>query len=291
MLDFLSRPDGGTYVIAELGCNHLGDLEAARRMIVKAAAAGCDAVKIQKRTPEVAVPLEQQTKNYDTPWGPMSYLNYRYRMELTDLEYSMIAFYAKQEGIDWFASVWDTPSVDFMEEFDPICYKVPSACLTDTDLLKHIDAKGKPIILSTGMSEWEEIQEAVDCISVPLAIAHCTSTYPCPPEELNLEVMSLLMEYYKAPSKIGFSSHEDGTDATIAAVALGAEFVERHFTLDKDEWGSDQKFSLEPEEMASLVQRIRYVEKAIGDGVKRVYDSEMPAMQKLRRVHAAQPVA
>lgn len=290
-MDFLSRLDDHVYLIAEAGGNHLGEVESARRMVLKAAEAGCDAIKFQTRTPNIAVPEEWQSRNYATPWGTIPYLDYRIRMEFNAMEYATIATYARQAGIDWFTSVWDIPSVDFMEQFDPICYKIPSACLTDHDLLRHVNATGRPVILSTGMSTKQEIQEAVDNLPWDrLLIAHCTSTYPCSPEELNLDMITTLEDEFPS-AKIGFSSHEEGYSATLAAVALGAQFVERHFTLDKEMWGSDQAMSLDPPEMKEMVERVRYVEKACGDGTKRVYDSEKPMMEKLRRVYAAQPVA
>jgi N-acetylneuraminate synthase len=271
------------YVIAEIGINHNGDLGLAKKMIDAAALAGCDAVKFQKRTPELCVPPNQRDVPRETPWGVMTYMQYRERMEFGRAEYREIDAYCRTKGITWFASVWDEPSVDFMEQFGPVCYKVPSACLTDTPLLQRIDATGRAVMLSTGMSSSEEIEAAVRLFhGERLLIAHATSTYPCQPSELNLSVIRSLAARFDCP--IGYSGHEVGLQTTYAAVALGACFVERHLTLDRAMWGSDQAASVEPMGFFRLVRDIRVIEAAIGDGVKKVYDSELPAMKRLRRV-------
>ena len=276
-------PGHPTFIIAEIGINHNGDLNIAKRLIEAAVSAGCDAVKFQKRTPELCVPPEQANILRETPWGLITYMEYRRRVEFGYEEYREIDRYCRERGIMWFASCWDKPSVDFIEQFDPVCYKIPSACLTDDELLRYINAKGRPVILSTGMSTMAEIKHAVSLLDKErLLIAHCTSAYPCKPEELNLRVIQTLQQEFDCP--IGYSGHEVGLQTTLAAVVLGACFVERHITLDRAMWGSDQAASVEPHGFARLVRDIRVIEKALGDGVKRVYESEMIVMKKLRRV-------
>jgi len=274
-----------TYVIAEIGINHNGEVEIAKRLIDAAVVAGCDAVKFQKRTPELCVPVEQRGVMRETPWGLMTYMEYRQRIEFDESAFEEIDRYCEERGIVWFASVWDAPSVDFIERFDPPCHKVPSPCLTDDRLLKYIRAKGRPVILSTGMSTMEEIRHAVSLLEQDgLLLAHCTSTYPCKPEELNLRTIQTLQQEFDCP--IGYSGHEVGLQTTYVAVVLGARFVERHITLDRAMWGSDQAASVEPWGLMRLVRDIRVTERALGDGVKRVYESELPAMKRLRRVNA-----
>jgi N-acetylneuraminate synthase len=212
----------------------------------------------------------------------MTYLEYRHRVEFGEAEYAEIDRYCRDKGMIWFASCWDEPSVDFIDRFAPACYKVASASLTDVPLLEHTRATGRPIILSTGMSTLEEIDAAVARLDPDrLLIAHATSTYPCAPEELNLRMVGALKQRYQAP--IGYSGHEVGLQTTCAAVTLGACFVERHITLDRAMWGSDQAASVEPGGFARLVRDIRTIERALGDGRKRVYDSELPIRAKLRR--------
>jgi N-acetylneuraminate synthase len=276
------------YIVAEVGINHNGDMESAKRLIDAAAHAGVDAVKFQKRTPELCVPPEQRGQMRETPWGYISYLDYRYKVEFGLDEYREIDRYCKQKGITWFASVWDEPSVDFMEGFDPVCYKVPSASLTDHNLLRHLKNTGKPVIVSTGMSTLEEIQSAVKVfgeenpVSAGLVISHATSTYPCDPEELNLRMIQTLRQTFSCP--IGYSGHEVGLVTSVVAAALGACMVERHITLDRALWGSDQAASVEPGGFERLVKYIRTTEISMGDGVKKVYASELSSLTKLRRV-------
>ncbi len=271
-----------TYITAEIGINHNGDLGIAKRLIDVAVMAGCDAVKFQKRTPEKAVPSEYQAVMRETPWGLISYLDYRRKVEFGKEEYRAIDQYCREKGIHWFASCWDEESVDFIEQFDPPCYKIASASLTDLPLLKKIRDTGKPMIVSTGMSTFEEIELAVERIGNDgLLLAHSTSTYPCPPEELNLRMIQTLKARFNCP--VGYSGHEVGLQTTFAAVTLGAAFIERHITLDRAMWGSDQAASVEPWGLMRLVRDIRVIEQALGDGVKRVYDSEMKARQRLRR--------
>jgi len=270
------------YVIGEIGINHNGDIDVAKQLIDSAAEAGCDAVKFQKRTPEVCVPPEQRDVMRDTPWGRMTYMEYRHRVEFDAEQYAEIDDYCREQGIAWFASCWDEPSIDFIEQFNPVCYKVASASITDDALLSHTVATGRPVLLSTGMSTLEEIKHAVSlCDQDQLAILHSTSSYPCPPDQLNLRMIPALAEMYDCP--IGYSGHEVGLSTTCGAVALGATIVERHITLDRAMWGSDQSASVEPWGLKRLVRDIRVFEKALGDGVKRVYESEIPIRKKLRR--------
>lgn len=271
------------YVIAEIGINHNGDIEIAKKLMDVAAQSGCDAVKFQKRTPEICVPEDQKSVQRETPWGTMTYFDYKKRIEFEDAEFKIIDIHAKKLNIDWFASPWDVPSVDFLEKFEVPCHKIASACVTDIELLSAINQTQKTTILSTGMSSIDEIDKAVaTLVDVPLAIAQSTSTYPCVASELNLRALISLAERYNVPT--GYSGHEHGLQATIAAVALGATFIERHITLDRSMWGTDHSASLEPAGLQRLVRDIRIVEEALGDGVKQVYPSEIPVRAKLRRV-------
>jgi len=274
-----------TYIVAEIGINHNGDLEMARRLIDAAVHAGVDAVKLQKRTPELCVPPEQQSQMRETPWGYITYLDYRRRVEFGREEYAAIDRHCRDKEVDWFVSVWDEPSVDFMEPFDPPCYKIPSASLTDEALLRRVHRTGRPVVLSTGMSTLEQIDRAVEMLDRRrLILTHATSTYPCEPEELNLRAIETLRQRYDVP--VGYSGHEVGLVPSAVAVALGACLVERHITLDRAMWGSDQAASVEPGGFERLVKYIRVTEIALGDGVKRVYDSEVPSIRKLRRVNS-----
>ncbi len=272
------------YIVAEIGINHNGDIEIAKQMIDAAVHAGADAVKFQKRTPEVCTPPDQQKQMRETPWGYITYLEYRCKVEFDQPQYGEIDRYCRQKGIAWLASVWDEPSVEFMQEFDTPAYKVPSASLTDHSLLRCVRETGKPVILSTGMSTLEQIRRAVDVVGEDnLAIMHCTSTYPCEPEELNLKMVETLRKEFPT-TPIGYSGHEVGLVPSAIAVALGACRVERHLTLDRAMWGSDQAASVEPGGFERLVKYIRVTEAALGDGVKKVYDSEKASLARLRRV-------
>jgi N-acetylneuraminate synthase len=276
-------PGNPTYIVAEAGINHNGDIELAKRLIDAAVRAGVNAVKFQKRTPELCVPDDQKERKRETPWGYITYLDYRYRVEFDQEGYAEIDRHCREKGLEWFASVWDEPSVDFLESFSPICYKIPSASLTDHNLLKHVRATGRPVILSTGMSTMEEIKASVQVLGQEnLIITHATSSYPCEPAELNLKMVHTLQEAFNCP--IGYSGHEVGLIPTVTAVALGACLVERHITLDRAMWGSDQAASVEPAGFERLVKYIRVTEESLGDGIKRVYESEQPSLQKLRRV-------
>jgi len=276
-------PGHPVFIIAEIGINHNGSLDVAKSLIDKAVEAGCDAVKFQKRTPELCVPLDQRNIERDTPWGRMTYMEYRYKVEFEEKEYAEIDEHCRQKGILWFASPWDEGAVDFLQKFNVPLYKTASASLTDRVLLERIRATGIPLMMSTGMSTWEEIETAVAFTGTDkLMLAHATSAYPCDPSELNLKVIRTLQNRFPEVP-IGYSGHETGLATTLGAVAVGACFIERHFTLDRAMWGSDQAASVEPGGMTKLVRDIRDLETALGDGVKRLYDSELSPRAKLRR--------
>jgi N-acetylneuraminate synthase len=284
VLDLNGRPVGDgcpNYIIAEIGINHNGSLEIAKKLIDVAKAAGCDAVKFQKRTPEKCVPAEQRDKMRETPWGYITYLEYRYKVEFGVEEFTQIDNYCRAQKIHWFVSCWDPDSVEFMKPFKTPCIKIPSASLTDKELLESVRDSGHPVMLSTGMSDTGQIDAAVKVLGTKnLLLAHATSTYPCPKEELNLRMVTTLREQFDCP--IGYSGHEVGLATTVAAVALGASFLERHVTLDRAMWGSDQAASIEPGGLKRLVKDVRNVEIALGDGKKRVYQSEVIAASRLR---------
>lgn len=270
------------YLVAEIGVNHNGSVEIAKKLIQAAHHNGVDAVKFQKRTPELCVPRDQWEIMRETPWGYISYIEYRRNMEFQQAEYDEIDRYCKELGIAWFASVWDEPSIEFLEAYNPICYKVPSASLTDHVLLRRLRGTGRPVILSTGMSTMEQIKEAVAQLDMEkLVITHATSTYPCDPSELNLHMIETLRKEFPCP--IGYSGHEVGLITSVVAVALGACMVERHITLDRAMWGSDQAASVEPQGFERLVKYVRVTEQSLGDGIKRVYKSEEPSIKRLRR--------
>lgn len=289
---FGNRPVGDghpTYIVAEIGINHNGSLQLALQLIDAAVAAGCDAVKFQKRTPELCVPPEQAAQMRQTPWGYITYLEYRHRVEFGVAEYEAIDRYCRAKGITWMASCWDEPSVDFIEHFEPVCYKVHSAAITDRDLLLRVRATERPLIVSTGMSTLAEIDAALALLAPrDIVLAHATSAYPCRTEELNLRVIESFRARYPYP--IAYSGHEVGLPTTVGAVALGACLIERHITLDRAMWGSDQAASVEPSGFERLVHYVRTVEAALGDGAKRVYDSEHGAMARLRRSDRPAPV-
>lgn len=271
------------YIIAEIGINHNGSLEIAKKLIDGALFAGCDAVKFQKRTPELSTPKDQWDIERDTPWGRMTYIEYRYRVEFGYDEYAEINNYCKQKGIHWFASTWDSGAVKFIRQFDPVAVKIASATITDFDLLEKVRDLRKPIILSTGMSTMKEIENAITFLNTDnLLLAQATSAYPCKVNELNLLVIRSFMDKYKT-IPIGYSGHETGLAPTLAAVALGASFIERHVTLDRAMWGTDQAASVEIGGLFRLVKDIRDIEKALGDGQKIIFESEQVLLKKLRK--------
>ena len=271
------------YVIAEIGQNHNGSVDTAIQLIDVAADAGAQAVKFQKRTPAISTPEHMKNTPRDTPWGMMTYLEYRNRVEFSREQYVEIGDYATYRGLDWFASPWDEPSVDFLENLNVSAHKVASASVTDIEMLRVLAATGKPIILSTGMSTLNQIDRAVDVLGTErLVILHATSTYPLPADEANLRTITTLQNRYPGVP-IGYSGHERGLQISIAAVALGAVAVERHITLDRTMWGSDHAASLEPQGFEYLVRDIRVIGEAMGDGVKRIFPGELAPLAKLRR--------
>lgn len=279
-----------TYIIAEIGINHNGDLKNALRLIDIAAAAGCDAVKFQKRNPDVCVPEHQKNVMRDTPWGQMTYLDYKYKVEFGYPEYNAIAAHCEAHGIEWSASPWDMDSLEFLKEYNVPFLKVPSAMLTNDELLEGCVASGKRVIFSTGMSTVEEIDHAVEILRNakakynnphPIGLLHCNSTYPAPINELNLSGIKTLIEKYP-DFEIGYSGHEFRLGTTVASVYLGASIIERHITLDRQMWGSDHLASVEPQGLFKLVSGIRELEQAYGDGVIQVTESEKPVRAKLR---------
>lgn len=270
------------FVVAEIGINHNGDVEVAKQLIDAAVTTGCDAVKFQKRTVDVVYTPEELARPRENPFGPTNG-DLKRGLEFGFEQYSEIDEHCRKQGITWFASPWDPGSVGFLEQFDPPCYKVASASLTDEVLLRHVRGTGRPIVLSTGMSTEAQIDRAVEVLGVnDLLLLHATSTYPSKVEELNLRVIRSLRERHAVP--VGYSGHEVGLAPSLAAVALGACMVERHITLDRAMWGSDQAASVEPQGFARLVRDIHAVEASLGDGRKRVWPSEIPVMEKLRRV-------
>jgi len=287
MVDIAGVQIGGgapAYVIAEIGLNHNGDVEIAKRLIDVAADAGAQAVKFQKRTPEISTPEHMKSVQRETPWGTMTYLEYRYRVEFNREQYIEIGDYATLRGLAWFASPWDEPSVDFLEDINVAAYKVASASVTDLGLLRAMAATGKPVILSTGMSTIEQIDLAVETLGTDnLILLHATSTYPLPAHEANLRMITTLQNRFPGVP-VGYSGHETGLQISLAAVTLGAVAVERHITLDRAMWGSDHAASLEPTGLEHLVRDIRVIEEAMGDGVKRIFPGEEAPLAKLRRV-------
>lgn len=276
--------DQPCFIIAEIGINHNGDVDLAKRLISVALAAGCDAVKFQKRTVEVVYSPEELAKPRENPFGPTNG-DLKYGLEFEQEEYEEIDAFCKSVKMTWFASPWDEGSVDFLEQFHPPVYKIASASLTDDKLLGHIRKTGKPIILSTGMSTYAEIDHAVEVLGKEeLVLMHATSTYPAAYPELNLRAIPTMASRYGVP--VGYSGHETGIPTSVCAAALGACSVERHITTDRAMWGSDHAASLEPNGISRLVRDIRLWEQAKGDGIKRVYEREFPIIKKLRRVGA-----
>lgn len=271
-----------TYLIAEIGINHNGEMPFVKQMVDYATVFGWDCVKFQKRNPEKSVPEHQKKVLRDTPWGRITYLEYRNKVELDTKQYDGIKHYTENR-IHFTASVWDIDSAEFMSNYDVPYLKIPSAHLTNDDLIHCICKKGIPILMSTGMSSLEEVDHAVEIIKSygdNFALLHTNSTYPAHENELNLNVMSVLRKRYGCV--VGYSGHEFGLVTTSMAVALGAKIIERHVTLSRTLWGTDQMASVEPQGMMKLISQIRAVEIAMGDGKKRVYDSELSIRKKLR---------
>ena len=269
--------------IAEIGINHNGDIKNALQLIESAKLAGCDAVKFQKRTPEIATPRNSWDIIRETPWGKMKYIDYKRKIEFGKKEYNTIDKFCKKVGIIWTASCWDEPSVKFIEKYKVKFHKVPSACLTDLSLLKVLKKTKTPVIISTGMSTEKQIQKAVDILSQKnLSILHCNSSYPAQNNQLNLKYIEKLKLMYKK-SVIGYSGHEMNLASSVAAVVLGARIIERHITLDKSMWGTDQQASIEPLGFARLIKDVRTVENSLGKPIKKVFPEEKKVMIKLRK--------
>lgn len=276
------------YIIAEIGINHNGDIDLAKRLISVAVAASCDAVKFQKRTVEVVYSPAELAKPRESPFGETNG-DLKRGLEFGLEEFQEIDRYCREVKMPWFASCWDEAAVDVIAQFDVPCFKIASASLTDENLLRHTRAKGKPIVLSTGMSTLEQIDRAVEVLGKQdLVLLHSCSTYPAYYNELNLRVIPLMQSRYGVP--VGYSGHETGIPSSVAAVALGGCVLERHITMDRSMWGSDQAASLEPNGINRLVRDVRLIEESMGDGVKRVLEREQPIIQKLRRVVGASGV-
>ena len=272
-----------TYIIAEIGINHNGSLETAKKLIDVAAVAGCDAVKFQKRNPDVCVPEHQKAVMRDTPWGRMTYLEYKYKVEFEKQEYDEIDRYCKERGISWSASPWDLDSLEFLSQYDLPFLKMPSAMMTNEPLMRAAAKTGKRVIFSSGMSTLEETDKAVEWMreeSADVALLHCNSAYPAPISDLNLSCIKTLKERYNC--EVGYSGHEFRLGTTVASIYLGATILERHITLDRSMWGSDHLSSVEPQGLIKLVSGVRELESAFGDGVKRVTEGELPSRKKLR---------
>ena len=271
-----------SYLIAEIGINHNGDVSLAKKLISVAVAAGFDAIKFQKRTIDVVYTKEELAKPRENPFGPTNG-DLKRGLEFGLDAYREIDHYCKEVNIPWFASCWDEQAVDFISQFDVPCYKIASASLTDDSLLRYTRTKGKPVILSTGMSTLEQIDKAVRILGKEnLVVMHASSTYPANYDELNLKCIPMLRERYGVP--VGYSGHETGLASSVAAAVLGACMVERHVTMNRASWGSDQAASLEPSGTMRLARDIRLVEMSMGDGVKRLLPREVPIMDKLRRI-------
>jgi N-acetylneuraminate synthase len=272
-----------TYIIAEIGINHNGSLDIAKKLIDIAVLSGCNAVKFQKRNPEVCVPEHQKNIIRDTPWGEMTYLEYKYKVEFGEKEYNEIDNYCKEKKISWSASPWDLDSLKFLNQYDLPFLKLPSAMLTNDQLVEACAKSNKKLIISTGMSTEKEITHAVNIVkkyTENFALLHCNSTYPSPLNELNLSTIKTLKDKYKC--EVGYSGHEFRIGTTVAAVYLGATIIERHITLDRTMWGTDHLSSVEPQGLIKLVKGIRELEEAFGDGIIRVTESEKIIKNKLR---------
>jgi N-acetylneuraminate synthase len=270
-----------TFIVAEIGINHNGDLRIAKKLIDAAAVCGCDAVKFQKRTIDAVYTPEELARPRESPFGS-TVGDLRKGLEFGEQQFREIDIYCKEKGIQWFASPWDIQSADFLEQFNVPCYKVASACLTDDTLIKHIRSKGKPVIVSTGMSNQDQIRHAVSVLGEEnLALLQCTSTYPTKLEDINLNVIRWLRDTFSCP--IGYGGNEVGIVEPVIAVVLGASIIEQHITLDRAMWGSSHAASLEPTGLQRMVKYVREVPVALGSYDKRILKNELPVLKKLRR--------
>lgn len=267
-------------IIAEIGINHNGSIDLAKKLIDVALGAGCDYVKFQKRTPDICVPENEKSKIRSTPWGNMTYLDYKKKIEFGKEEFDEIDLYCKSKGMKWFSSVWDKESVDFMSQYTGLT-KISSALITDSLLCKYAREKNSKLIISTGMSTEEQIEKAVEACN-PDVIMHTNSTYPCPVNELNLNYIKWLKSKWSG-KEIGYSGHEYGLTTTFAAAAMGCEWIERHLTLERTMWGSDHLASIEPSGFTKLVKGIRDIEKAMGKyGPREIMEGEKAKLKSLR---------
>ena len=277
------KKNENVYTIAEIGINHNGDINLAKKLIDAAYVTGWDCVKFQKRTPDICVPEHQKNIERDTPWGKMKYIDYKHKIEFEKNEYDIINEYCKSKPIDWTVSVWDLPSLEFILNYDVPFIKIPSAHITNLSLIEEVAKTKIPLMISSGMSTLEEVDDAVQIIKShhnEVVLMHCNSTYPSPEDELNLKVIQSFKKRYDFT--IGYSGHEYSVEPTVIAAILGAEYIERHVTLDHDMWGTDQKSSLEIDGMDRLIRRLKSLEKIMGDGIKKLSTSEMEVKKRLR---------
>jgi N-acetylneuraminate synthase len=281
MID-ITKPER-PYFIAEVGINHNGDMQIAKRLIDATFACQWDCVKFQKREPEVCVPVEQRSVMKDTPWGKMTYLDYKKKIEFGKKEYDYINGYCREKPLDWTVSVWDLPSLEFIEDYDIPFIKIPSAKMCDHDILEKAAKSGKSLLVSVGMSTLDEIDKVVDLLKendTKFALMYTNSAYPTPKHELNLNCIKTLKDRYKCT--VGYSGHEYDVEPTVYAAVLGAKIIERHITIDHSMWGTDQSSSLEVMGMDILRKRIVDVDAILGSGEKKVTESEHHVRKKLR---------
>ncbi len=271
------------YIVAEVGINSNGNIQVAKQLIGAAKDVGCNAVKFQKRTLDICVPKHMKDRMKDTPWGRISYMDYKRRLEFDRFEYEELFDFAAMLGIDIFTSVWDIPSAVFMQQFNPVAYKIPSAMFTNKEVIEDVLDLGKPTIISTGGADWAMVCNVLESYrgKPNIAIMQCTAAYPCPDDKLNLKVIPLLKGWFE-PWPVGYSGHEIGLATSVAAVVMGADILERHITLDRASWGSDQSASVEPQGFKQMIRDIRAVELAMGDGVKRFEEIEKKSIKSLR---------
>jgi N-acetylneuraminate synthase len=273
----------GAYLIAEIGINHNGDIDIAKRLIDATNGCGWHCAKFQKRNPDVCVPEKQKSKMRSTPWGEMTYLEYKYKVEFEKIEYDIINKYCLEKPLPWTVSIWDIDSLNFIKDYDVPFIKIPSAHITNRELLAETAKSNIPVIISTGMSTWEIIDDAVKVLddnNAEYAILHCNSTYPAPHGELNLNIIPIMKERYNCV--VGYSGHEYDLDPSVVAVAMGAKIIERHITLGHNMWGTDHKSSLEVHAMDLLSKRISDIDGMLGGSEKIITESEKNVMKKLR---------
>ena len=276
--------DFPVFIVAEIGINHNGDIDLAKKLIDVALIAGCDAVKFQKRDPAEAVPEEYKNVQRETPWGIMTYLEYREKVEFGREEYNEINEYCRDKGILWTASPWDITSIEFLEQYDPFFYKIPSALITNKEYLVHIKRTNRPLVVSTGMADIQVVKRVVDLLGEQnIVLLHTVSTYPAQAKDINLNVMKTYQRLFECP--VGYSGHEVGLQITLAAVAMGAKVIERHITLDRSLWGTDQAASVEPVGLIRLVRDIRIIEEALGSTAKKFLSTEREVEKRLRKVN------